>query len=199
MESKKERLTANLADKKAKQAILKKIAASTDEGLGKGKFWHSAGYMREIGFADLIDILFFYISLRPDLRDFVAGIQASDFVWRILEAHWDKRSGELFPFIGRSPWANGPGPWGGTAGPAESYFLMIGFFDKTLLAWFLWPEELKMESYNNWPRLKSRIEKMLFPKLRRRYNQKKLEAALVFAKEICEVMRQKAEQKAVKP
>lgn len=195
MTNRKEALTVALADRRARKIFLERVAASTDEGLGEGKFWHSASYMREIDFVDLMDILFYYISLRPDLRIFAVQIQASDFVWRILEAHWDKRGRELFPFIGGSPWASGPGPGGGTAGPAESYFLRTGFFDKTLLAWFLWPEELKMESDNNWPKLKDRIEKMLFPKLRRKYNRKKLEAVLVFAKEICEIMWQRPAKK----
>ncbi len=192
---KREELTTDLGDKKARQIILRNIAASTDEGFGKGTFWRSASFVKEFGFADLMDILLYYLSLQPDLCLFAAKIETSDFLWQTVQKHWQKRAKELFPFINRSPWASGPGPMGGTAGPAESYSLRTGIFDKSLLAWLWWPEELEEESENNWPKYKKHIETMLFPRLRRRYNQKKLEAALAFAEEICETMRQAAAQK----
>jgi len=191
----KNRLMTKLADKKARKTILEKIATSKDETLGKGKFWRSASYMHEIGFTDLMDILLYYLSLQPDLRIFAARIKAGDFLWQTVKTHWQKRGREFFPFIRRFPWASGPGPMDGSAGPAESYSLRVGLFDKTLLSWFLWPEELKGESENNWPKYKEQIENFLFPKLRRKYNQKKLDTALIFAEEICEIMRQATGQK----
>ena len=192
---KREELTTDLGDKKARQIILRNIAASTDEGFGKGTFWRSASFVKEFGFADLMDILFYYLSLQPDLSIFAAKIKVNDFLWKTVRGHWIKRAPELFSFIQHSPWANGPGPMDGSAGPAESYSLRTGIFDKSLLAWLWWPEELEEESENNWPKYKKHIETMLFPRLRRRYNQKKLEAALAFAEEICETMRQAAAQK----
>ena len=122
----REKLTANLADKKARKIILGKIAVSTDETLGKGKFWRSASYMHEFGFTDLMDILLYYLSLQPDLSTFVAKIKVDIFLWKTVRAHWQKRARELFPFIRRSPWASGPG-WAGSetsnrsvSGPSRS-------------------------------------------------------------------------------
>lgn len=195
MTNKKEALTAALADRKARKILLETIAASTDETLGKGRFWRSADYMREIGFTDLMDILLYYLSLQPDLRLIAAKIKAHDFLWKTVRAHWQKGARKSFPFIKGFPWASGPGPMDGTAGPAESYCLRVGLFDKSLLTWFLWPEELKGETEENWPKYKKKIEDILFPKLRRKYNQKKLAAALTFAEEICEIMRREAREK----
>ncbi|MBU3901641.1 hypothetical protein KKF25_03280 [Patescibacteria group bacterium] len=194
---KKMSLTAALGGKKARKTILQKIADSNDETLGKGKFWRSASCMREFGFTDLMDILFYYLSLQPDLRVFAAKIKIEDFMWQTVQAHWQKRARELFSFMSdkMSPWASGSGPMDGTAGPAESYSVRLGLFEWTLLSWFLWPDELEGERERNWPKYKKKIETMLFPKLRRKYNQKKLAAALTFAEEICEIMRQKAKQK----
>lgn len=191
----KKSLAVALADKVARTIILEKIKASKDETLGKGKFWRSASYMHEIHFADLMDILLYYMSLQPDLSAFAAKIKADSFLWQTVQEHWKKRGRKLFPFIRSFPWANGPGPMDGSAGPAEGYLLRVGFYDKTLLEWFLYPEILAKESERNWPKRKKQIEGMLFPKLRRKYNTKKLDVALAFAEEICEIMRQKAKQK----
>jgi hypothetical protein len=154
--------------------------------------------MRRVDFDDLMDILLYYLSLQPDLGIFAAGIEASNFLWITVKDHWQKRASELFPFIETSPWANGSGPMGGSAGDAESYSLRVGLFDQTLLTWFLFPEVLEGEKEKNWPKHKKRIEKMLFPKLRRKYNAKKLDAALIFVGEICDTMRREARQETAK-
>ena len=195
MIDKQKNLRAELTDGETRRIILEKVTASKDETLGKGKFWRSASYMREINFADLMDILLYYLSLQPDLRAFAAKIKVDNFLWQTVKTHWQKRARELFPFIKMSPWASRPGPMDGSAGPAESYSARLEFFEWTLLSWFLWPDELKEERERNWPKYKKKIEAMLFPKLCRKYNQKKLDAALTFAEEICEIMRQKVNGK----
>lgn len=207
MENKKERLAASLSDKEVRRNIKKKIAASTDEGLGKGTFWRSAIYMREIQFIEIMNILLYYFSLQPNIGEIGAGVKMRDlFMASDLRAFpggvvcrcWQKKAPEWFPFYKGCPWANGPGPMDGTMGPAE-YFHTIhpGFGDDSVKSYFFWPEELAEESERNWPRYKQCIERMTFPKFRRKYNAKKLAAALDFAALVWQQFSEEAKKRTV--
>lgn len=192
-------LTGALADKKARQTILKKIAASTDEALAP--VYRSAAMMKIVGFFDIVDILFYYLALQPDIGEIGAGREFGDlfaknnyFKGEIAQC-WKKDGKERFLFLRESPWAHGAGPMGGTASDEESYRTTHTGFRATIKEYFLWPERLAEESEKNWPRHKKTIEAWIFPKFRRKYNAKKLVAILDFAEAVCQLMRQTAAKK----
>lgn len=196
MTDKKRVLTAALADKKARKIIWDRIEASTDEKLAP--VYRSVAMMKSVGFFDIVDILFYYLALQPDIGEIGAGREFSDLFAKSdcsvggIAQCWKKDGKGRFPFLRESPWANGPGPMGGTASDAESYQLTNTGFRVTIKEYFLWPESLAEESERNWPRHKQRVEDWIFPKFRRKYNAKKLAAILDFAEAVCELMRRTA-------
>lgn len=185
---------------KARTLIERRIKNSKDETLGKGTYFHSRSYLGFIGFPDIMDILLYHLSLQPDLKKIAAGVKMKDFWQETVQAHWEKRY-KMFPHIKEVPWADGPGPMGGTMGTAEYYLIIYpgvcnpGVYNFSLLEYFRWPGSLADEKRITWPRYKRVIEDRVFPKFRRKKHQKKLAAALDFAEEICQKLREATSQK----
>lgn len=181
-----------------KETILNLIKQSNDDGL-KGKFYRSRHYLNTIYFSDVMDVVLYHISLRPDL-DNIARIKTNDF-YRLVENIW--REWIKYPknetFSDLFPWNSGPGPMDGTAGPAEMYFLYYPGLQREdyLLVFFSYPEGLP-SFHLHWSAYKKRhIEDMVFPKWRRKNNMKKISSVFSLSEMILERMRKERLSKSV--
>jgi len=185
------KLSANLSARKAKEEILRRVAASVDEKLCRAE--KHASSMKAVSFHDIMDIVLYFLSLQPDIGRVGAGIKFDELFKGgrffssagVIYRCWEEKADKNFRFYKDAhPWANGPGPMDGTMGPAEHYRVIYPGLRGTIKEYFLWPEALARESVNNWPRYKRTIECHTFPKFRRKYNARKLAAILGFAEDV---------------
>lgn len=173
------------------EKILNLIKESSDRWL-KGSYYRSDDYLKRILFSDVMDIVLYDISLQPDL-DKIARIKTADF-YRLTHNIWDKWIEEkknVCFFDLDFPWSSGPGPMDGTMGSAEFYFSLYPgpLRDDYLLEFFSYPKGLP--SFNpNWPSYKEKhIERMVFPKWRRKNKLKRIDSVFTLAEMIMVQMR----------
>jgi len=176
----------------AREIILRRIEASTDEKIGR--IFRSRAAMRHVSFGEIMDIVLYYLALQPDLTAIAKRLRMNDFWREIVHPAWKRFSEKSFGFVERDPWVNESGPMDGYMGAAERYLcIQPGFYAMTLCECLLWPEELAGEKDRSWSQYKKHIEGQTFPKFRRKQHAKKLVAALDFAEEICRILREKKE------
>jgi hypothetical protein len=167
--------------------------------------------MERIVFGDVIDVVLYYISLQPDMKKIC--LMDSHKFYELLEktmkqwAETDKKAWgrgyynsyypsdqkkekhDLIYDVAFHAWYSGPGPMGGTMGPAEHYaYLEAGFLQHdNLLILFTYPKEMADKGgTGNWPSYrKHNIERFTFPKWRHEMHAKRLEAVFHLAEMIC--------------
>jgi hypothetical protein len=172
-----------------RKTILNLIEESREEDI-KGTAFRRDSWMNTIFFSDVMDVVFFYISLQPDLKE-IARINTSDF-YALVEKVWGEwiKDQKSRAFLGlNSAWSSGPGPIGGTAGPAEMYmFYYPGVIQyRYLLEFFSYPEGLP----RGWSPYRDHMKVMVFPKWKREKSHKKLGSVFRLAQMVCEAMRAK--------
>lgn len=150
-----------------------------------------------ITFSDFMNIVFYYIYLQPDLK-VIANISTLDFyirlrfVWDLWPARFDGAGlGDIY-----IAWFSSSKD---EMGSAEHYAILSpGFRQKeNLLEFFLLPEYVKLATKAwNWQFYKKAIiEKITFPKFRRKINSDKLDIIFEFADDLCERLRKIAKFK----
>lgn len=177
------------------ESLSDKIGKSSDKTLGKGTHFHSKVYLGHISFSDFMDIVLCLISLQPDWKE-ITKINSWDF-YALIRDLWREKQKSIYKiFKVGTPWSPGPGPMGGTMSTAENWaaleagFLMLDH----LLEFFGQPKEmaeLSRPSCGCWPKYRLGIEKMVFPKFRRKYHAKKLAMILSFGEEVIQKLRER--------
>jgi len=167
-----------------RKTILDLIFESKDENI-KGKAFREESWLSQIRFSDVVDIILYYMILQQDIERF-SRISSTDF-YHLFKNVWDEwiieEENKAF-FDLRGSWSNGPGPMGGTAGPAEMYmFYHPGITNyETIYSFFF-------ETYSNWPNYSGHMKIMVLPKWRREKNLKNINLVFNLAHRICEAMR----------
>jgi hypothetical protein len=163
--------------------IIGLIQESKDENI-RGKAIREESWLQRITFSDVMDIVLFYISLQPDVKN-IGKIKSIDF-YHLVEHTWkqwiaDKNNRAFIEL--NSAWSNGPGPMDGTAGPAEMYMYyhpgMLGH--KRILEFFY--------CCDNWTSYLEHMKIMVFPKWRRENNLKNISSVFHLAEMICSATR----------
>ena len=190
----------NLRQEESSDEILSRlIRESTDEHLRKGTAFQRGSFLNNVDFSDIADLVLYYISLQEDLSE-ISRIETREF-WKIFKEEWDKwqkesgdvwdryKKGEKMSKLHQAWWC-GPGPLGGTAGPAEIY---SSYSPGILLCSFLYqyflPGDLPCsKTMISWDANKNMIENKVFPKWRRQ-SLVRIGLVIKLAEQICEEMR----------
>lgn len=163
------------ADKDIKERIIAEIQKSNEEG----------PLMNRILYRDVMDIVFFYLSLAMETRKI--NMSTSDF-YCLSEEIWKKwvRKNNGFSDLFGAYWP-GPGPMGGTASSAEiylSYCIHLSFFD-TIKDFLTWQKSYKC----GWLYHRDNVViPLTLPKWKRKKHFKKIEPVLILAESICREM-----------
>ncbi|MFZ3058005.1 MAG: hypothetical protein WA092_03105 [Minisyncoccales bacterium] len=167
-----------------REKILKFVKESTDDGI-RGEMYKREEYLQEIRFGDIIDIILLYISLQSDIET-IGRINTIDFQ-SLLKKEWFcwTKNNKDFQLL-NSAWASGPGPLGGTAGPAEMYMFYFPGITNHEKLWYFFSYPIRFG--HSWENYRDKhIKIYVFPKWRR--HPEKIEAVLDLAEIVCKEIR----------
>ena len=173
-----------------KKKIINCIQKSIDKELSP----FDEGHIETIYYNDVMDIVFFYLSLCLKDKD-VKRMDTSDF-YAMSEAIWNKwsreKKNEKFSHL-CGAYCAGPGPMGGTAGPAEMYlFYYTGFTGfKDIQEFLNYPKEIcgGWRSYRGWKYYRdTKVIPNTLPKWKRENNLKKINRVFDLAERILKKM-----------
>jgi hypothetical protein len=182
-----------MAELNPREFIIDQIKKSNADGI-EGSYYKRKAYLRQIVFSDIIDIIFYYISLQQDL-DKIASMKP-DVFYNILENTWNEwikdKKNKSFITLDRA-WHSNPGPMGGTAGSAEIYaYYHPGFYHYgDMFIFFIYPRAF----VGGWEHYKDvHIKDYVLLKWKQKNNIKKIDLVFNLAEMVCQAMRKNAEK-----
>jgi hypothetical protein len=172
-----------------RETIINLIKENNNDVVGQ-PYYKKKAFLRQILLGDILDLVFYVISLQPDLNN-ISRIDSDKFSI-ILEKTWrewvKRKKNRAFLHFNKA-WRKGSGPMGEMIGEAELYAYNFPGYCRhgNLYMFFTYPKQF-LAGWNHYRDV--HVEYVVFLKWKQENNIQRVELVLDFAEIVCKAMRE---------